>query len=84
MIHNWFESKVRYEKMMENGSQNKMIKEHLMEGKGLTALGALNLYGCLRLSGRIHDLRNKHGLPIGTDMIEVNGKRIAKYTLERN
>ena len=69
---------------MDITSQTKAIKEHLMKGNGITSLGALHLYGCLRLSGRIHDLRNKHGLPIRTDMIEVNGKRIAKYTLERN
>lgn len=69
---------------MDITSQTKAIKEHLMKGNGITSLGALRLYGCLRLSGRIHDLRNKHGLPIRTDMIEVNGKRVAKYTLEKN
>ena len=69
---------------MKIESQTKAIKEHLMSGNGLTPLGALHLYGCLRLSGRIHDLRNKHGLSIRTDMIEVNGKRVARYTLEKN
>ena len=54
-----------------------------MKGNGITSLGALHLYGCLRLSGRIHDLRSQ-GLSIKTDMVEINGKRIAKYTLERN
>ena len=66
--------------MEHTESQCKMIKEHLMEGKGLTALGALNLYGCMRLGSRIHDLR-KEGLPIETEMIELNGKRLARYSL---
>ena len=69
---------------MDITSQTKAIKEHLMKGNGITSLGALHLYGCLRLSGRIYDLRNKYGLPIKTDMVEINGKRVAKYTLERN
>ncbi len=70
-------------KLMDITSQTKAIKEHLMKGNGITSLGALYLYGCLRLSGRIHDLRSQ-GLPIKTDMVEINSKRIAKYTLERN
>ena len=69
---------------MDITSQTKAIREHLMKGNGITSLGALHLYGCLRLSGRIYDLRNKHGLPIRTDMVEINGKRVVKYTLERN
>lgn len=68
---------------MDTTSQTNRIKEHLLAGNKITALDALHLYGCLRLSGRIHDLRSQ-GLPIKTDMVEINGKRIAKYTLERN
>lgn len=67
---------------MDTTSQTNRIKEHLLAGNKITALDALHLYGCLRLSGRIHDLRSQ-GLPIKTDMVEINGKRIAKYTLER-
>ena len=67
---------------MDTTSQTNRIKEHLLAGNKITALDTLHLYGCLRLSGRIHDLRSQ-GLPIKTDMVEINGKRIAKYTLER-
>jgi len=64
--------------MEQTGSQNKMIKEHLLSGGTLTALDALYSFGCLRLGSRIHDLRAE-GLPIETEMIEVNGKRVARY-----
>ncbi|MGL5261137.1 MAG: helix-turn-helix domain-containing protein [Bacteroides sp.] len=66
--------------MEHTESQCKMIKEHLMEGKGITALDALFKFRCMNLKGRIHDLR-KEGLPIDTEMIEVNGKRVARYSL---
>lgn len=61
-------------------SQNQRIEKHLKSGKHITALGALSLYGCLRLSGRIMELRQS-GLKIKTKMIEVNGKHIAQYHL---
>lgn len=60
-------------------TQNERIKKHLKSGKHLTALDALSLYGCLRLSGRILELRES-GMKIKTKMIEVNGKRIAQYS----
>jgi len=68
---------------MELDSQNKLIKEHLLQGKTITALDALRLFGCLRLSGRIHDLRHKEGLPIHSRMITRSGKRIAEYYLSK-
>lgn len=61
-------------------SQTKRIEKHLKSGKHLTALGALSLYGCLRLSGRILELRES-GMDIKTKMITVNKKRIAQYYL---
>ncbi len=61
-------------------SQNERIRKHLKSGKHLTALGALGLFDCLRLSGRIKNLRDA-GMPIKTRMIDVNGKRIAQYHL---
>ena len=69
---------------MEILSQNKLIKEHLLQGKRLTALDALRLFKCLRLSGRIHDLRHKEGLPIHSKMIIRSGKRVAEYYLSKN
>ena len=64
-------------------SQNKQIARHLKDGKRITSLEALRLYGCLRLSGRIHDLR-RDGLNIETRMIDtLTGKRIAEYYIRR-
>jgi hypothetical protein len=38
------------------------------------------MFGCFRLSARIANLRDE-GLPIVTDMVTINDKRIAKYYL---
>jgi hypothetical protein len=64
---------------MTNLSQNHWIAKHLKEGKTLTSLDALRLFGCLRLSGRIYDLRKK-GLDIKSrDIWTLTGKRISEY-----
>lgn len=62
-------------------SQNKQIRAHLESGKTITALEALRLYGCLRLSGRIYDLTHDEGLNINSRMVNRNGKRIAEYSM---
>ena len=65
-------------------SQNAKILNHL-KLTSITPLQALRLYGCMRLSGRIFDL--KHGqydgrhYRIKTDMIKVGGKWVAQYSL---
>lgn len=69
---------------MDLNSQTNRIKEHLLAGNKITALDALHLFGCLRLSGRIHNLRHEHGLNIKSNLIEVNGKRIAEYSIQQN
>lgn len=66
---------------MEKQSQNQQIKSHLQSGKSITALEALQRFGCLRLSGRIYDLTHEHGLNIRSKMVERNGKRVAEYKL---
>jgi hypothetical protein len=62
-------------------SQNEQIRAHLESGKTLTALDALQRFNCLRLSGRIHNLRHIHGLPISSRLVERNGKHVAEYSL---
>lgn len=62
-------------------SQNKQIRAHLESGKSITALEALSLYGCLRLSGRIYDLTHDEGMDIHSEMVKRNGKRVAEYSL---
>jgi len=64
---------------MNTESQNKCIIAHL-KNKPITPLEALNRYGCFRLGARIYELRNR-GHKIKTEMVEVRGKRVAKYWL---
>lgn len=65
---------------MKTESQNALIKGWLLNGKSITALDALNMFGCFRLSARIANLKDQ-GMDIVTDMVQVNDKRIARYTL---
>ena len=67
-------------------SQNERILKYMQTHKrGITQLKALEKFGVLRLSGRIHDLREM-GYPIMTNMIEVPNRygeisRVAEYRL---
>lgn len=61
-------------------SQEAAILKALRRGLKLTPLDMLRLFGCLRASGRIFDLRAK-GHAIKTDMVTINGKRLAQYSL---
>ena len=56
------------------------LESWLLKGKTITALQALNKWGCMRLSARINELRND-GFPILTDTITKNGKTFARYRL---
>jgi Holliday junction resolvasome RuvABC ATP-dependent DNA helicase subunit len=70
-------------------TQRQKIKEHLLKGRSLTQIQALNLFGCFRLASRIHDIRNeiadkKEPYLLHSDMITLkNGKRVAKYWIEK-
>lgn len=68
-------------------SQANMILEHLQGGHDITALEALQMYGCFRLAARIADLRGR-GIPIYTYIDEVptahgTTARIARYSLKQ-
>lgn len=66
---------------MSPASQNARILEHLKQRRTLTPLDALRQFGCLRLSGRIYDLR-QNGHQIDRRMVEVaGGKHVAEYRL---
>lgn len=75
------------DKDMTGKSQcDQILKYMKTHKKGITALEALNLCGCLRLSGRIWDLRH-NGYSIHREMIAVRGeegetKYVARYSLE--
>lgn len=54
------------------------IKNHLLKGKRLTGLQALQKFGTIRLSSYINRLRND-GYNIQTDMITRGNKTFASY-----
>ena len=62
-------------------SQANAILRYMQEHKrGITPLDALNLFGCMRLSARIWDLRAK-GFRIETK--PVKGKQYVRYVLTK-
>lgn len=64
-------------------SQNARIKEWLLQGKTLTQMEALELFQCMRLASRIHDLRNR-GLNVHKEkVITPSGKYVTMYSLEQ-
>jgi hypothetical protein len=64
--------------------QTEKIKNHLERGFSITPLEALNLFGCLRLGARIHDLkRAPYNMNINSELVTLNsGKRVAQYSLK--
>lgn len=63
-------------------SQKEKILEHLLSGKSISPLEALNLYGSLRLGARIADIR-KEGYIVYREMVTdaKTGKRYAQYSM---
>ena len=62
-------------------TQNAQILAHLKAGHSITAFDALAMFDCLRLSGRIYDLKQA-GHAIEKRMVETStGKRVARYRL---
>ena len=60
-------------------TQAKQIKAHLEMGYRITALDALDKFGCFRLASRISDLK-KEGYHIDKVMVETSGgATIAQY-----
>jgi len=57
------------------------ILAYLREGNRLTALEALERFGCFRLAARVHELR-REGHAIRERTVETRGgKRVAEYSL---
>ena len=69
-----------------SASQNEQILSYLKKHKSITAMQALQMFGCFRLAARIYDLRQK-GYEIISQNVKILGggeeKSIAKYTLKR-
>jgi hypothetical protein len=68
--------------MKSTDSQTALIKGWLLNGRSITQLDALNMFGCFRLAARIANIREE-GFDIVTDMITVNDKRVANYYLQK-
>lgn len=67
-------------------TQMQALKKHLMAGKAITPLEALEDYGVFRLGARIWDLkREPHNLLIERKLvlIEKAGKRVMQYKLAK-
>lgn len=70
-----------------SNSQRAAIRVFLERGNSLTALQALNHFGCARLAARIDELRQA-GLPVERTLVPVinrDGKkvRVAEYRLRQ-
>jgi hypothetical protein len=62
-------------------TQCNRILAHMQKGLSITSLEALQMYGCMRLASRIHDLRER-GENIIVERINLpNGKTVAQYKL---
>jgi len=68
-------------------SQVKDIARYLAEHKIITAMEALEEFGCFRLAARIYDIRSKGIDIMAADLKLPNGKRVTRYmwvNTERN
>jgi hypothetical protein len=62
-------------------SQAGLILKHLQSGGTLTALDALDLFGCNRLAARVADLRGKGYNVKSRWLVTPSGKRVSEYYL---
>jgi hypothetical protein len=62
-------------------AQASRILAHLRTGMALTPLQALDLFQCMRLAARIHELRQDGHIINETTITTSNGKRVAQYHL---
>lgn len=66
----------------KGNSQNNQILRYFQAGGSLTQLDALQRFGCLRLSARIHNLRDR-GYLIERELIRTpSGKHVARFSME--
>lgn len=73
-----------YEWNEEFGTQKSNVRAWLLDGKTITPLEALRMFGSLRLSAIIFRLREE-GLPIVTEKIQVSPKkRVAQYYINKD
>ena len=61
-------------------SQSEAILAYLKQGRRITPIDALNMFGCFRLAARISDLRSE-GHNIVSENVEQDGKSFSAYRL---
>ncbi len=67
--------------MTRTDSQSSSILSHLQEGKSISPIEALNLFGCFRLGARIFDLKaDGHDIAMEWETDGL-GKKWARYSL---
>ena len=64
---------------MSKDVQEVAIFNWLQQGRTLTALQALQRFGCLRLAARIYDLRT--AIRIESERVKVGDKHVVRYRL---
>lgn len=65
-------------------TQRALIRKHLLDGKSITPLQALDLYKCLRLSSVIHRLLHQENIPIQMDQPEAPENPYARYWIDED
>ena len=63
-------------------SQNERILAYMKQGRSITGLLALRLYGCFRLAARVYDLRQM-GIKVQQRLIRIRDRRVSVYWLEQ-
>ena len=66
---------------MKTPSIKTKIKQRLESGQSITTWQAIQWWKYTRLAARIEELRDS-GMNIQTEMLNKDGKRYAKYTLQ--
>lgn len=66
---------------LKAGSQCERILAHLSRGHALTPIQAVAKFGCLTLSQRVGELKDR-GHRIRSKLVRVGAKKVARYWLE--
>lgn len=64
-------------------SQEKQILNYLKQGRAITPLEALKLFGCFRLGARVWDLKQAGHKIVKTVVADEPRRRWAKYKLAK-
>lgn len=70
------------ENPVSSATQEQKILDYMLAGNSITAIEALNMFGCFRLASRISDIRSD-GYLVYKEMVKDDrtGKRYARYSM---